>query len=188
MSDTNYILEAHQLNLKLKNIKKLSRIWDISLNDAAELLVNFEKEQSYYKLKEYKLMLEGVVYRPSIGITDLGTINIGPRDIGPKDIGITDTEIKDIGPKDIGINAIEIKDIGIKDIEPKDIGINAIEIKDSGIKDIESKDTPKSNIRKLAYINSNYSDNISDSDNTNLIDNQAVFYDAKKRINRCCCF
>ena len=173
MSDTNYILEAHQLNLKLKNIKKLSRIWDISLNDAAELLVNFEKEQSYYKLKEYKLMLEGVVYRPSIGITDLGTINIGPRDIGPKDIGI---------------NAIEIKDIGIKDIEPKDIGINAIEIKDSGIKDIESKDTPKSNIRKLAYINSNYSDNISDSDNTNLIDNQAVFYDAKKRINRCCCF
>ena len=146
MSDTNYILEAQQLNLKLKNIKKLSRIWDISLNDAAELLVNFEKEQSYYKLKEYKLMLEGVVYRPSIGTTDI--------------------EIKGIGPKDMGIEDIEIKDIGIEDIE--------------------IKDTPKLNIRKLAYIN--YSDNISDSDNTNLIDNQAVFYDAKKRINRCCCF
>ena len=156
MSDTNYILEAQQLNLKLKNIKKLSRIWDISLNDAAELLVNFEKEQSYYKLKEYKLMLEGVVYRPSIGTTDI--------------------EIKGIGPKDMGIEDIEIKDIGIEDIEIKDIGIE----------DIEIKDTPKLNIRKLAYIN--YSDNISDSDNTNLIDNQAVFYDAKKRINRCCCF
>ena len=156
MSDTNYILEAQQLNLKLKNIKKLSRIWDISLNDAAELLVNFEKEQSYYKLKEYKLMLEGVVYRPSIGSEDIEITDIETMDIGPKAIEI----------EDIGINAIEIEDIEIEDIG------------------IGTTDTNKSNIRKLAYINSNYSDN----DNTNLIDNQEVFYDTKKRINRCCCF
>jgi hypothetical protein len=183
MPDTNYILEAQQIGLEFKSIQKVAQRWGISLNDAAELMVNFEKQQGYYKLKqqklhfklilegksllgkmdkkEYKLMIEGpVVHRPA-STENKNSIDSYDRESLPhrrlNTIDLTDSFLME-NP----INS-DIK-IGDKDTNRKFANINS----DIRMSDIDN-DNDNDNDKKLPNINSDT--NLSD------IDSYPVFYD-----------
>ena len=183
MPDTNYILEAQQIGLEFKSIQKVAQRWGISLNDAAELMVNFEKQQGYYKLKqqklhfklilegksllgkmdkkEYKLMIEGpVVHRPA-STENKNSIDSYDRESLPhrrlNTIDLTDSFLME-NPINSDIR------IGDKDTNRKFANINS----DIRMSDIDN-DNDNDNDKKLPNINSDT--NLSD------IDSYPVFYD-----------
>ena len=66
MFQTNYIFKAQYLGRRLESIYRVARRWKITNEEAAELMVNVEMQQSDNILNQkqhYKLFIEGSVHR-----------------------------------------------------------------------------------------------------------------------------
>jgi len=66
MFQTNYIFKAQYFGRRLESIYRVARRWKITNEEATELMVNVEMQQSDNKLNQkqhFKLFIEGPVYR-----------------------------------------------------------------------------------------------------------------------------
>jgi hypothetical protein len=82
MFQKNYILKAQYLGRRLESIYRVARRWKITNEEAAELMVNVEMQQSDNILNQkqhYKLFIEGSVHRDKMNPNEYNLVVEVPR-------------------------------------------------------------------------------------------------------------
>ena len=188
MFQTNYIFKAQYLGRRLESIYRVARRWKITNKEAAELMVNVEMLQSDNTLNQYKLFIEGPVYRGN-NLDEYKLFIEGPVYRGK--INLLEYKLFIEGPtiySDYGINLLDKKKIN------KYRRLNNIETD----YEMEEKKLLEDDTVFLNSLSSNNSSNqfIQKYDtnlDTNLDTNQYINQTSKKFTKRrhttnCCCF
>ena len=189
MFQTNYIFKAQYYGRRLKSIYRVARRWKITTEEAAELMVNVEMQQSDNKLNQkqhFKLLIEGPVYRGN-NLNEYKLLIEGPTIYSDYDINLLDK--KNIN-KSRRLNNIEFDN----EMEEKDLlGEDTVFLNNTN--EMEEKILLDKDTVFLNSLSSNNSSNqlIQTYDThyeTHYETNQETNQTSKKRrhTTTCCCF
>ena len=90
MFQTNYIFKVQYYGRRLESIHRVARRWKITNEEAAELMTNVEIQQSDNKLNQYKLLIEGPVYRGKNNLDEYKLLPEGPTIYSDYEINLLD--------------------------------------------------------------------------------------------------
>jgi hypothetical protein len=188
MFQTNYIFKAQYYGRRLESIYRVARRWKITNEEAAELMVNVEMQQSDNKFNQYKLLIEGPVYRGKINLDEYKLLTDGPTIYSDYDINLLDK--KNIN-KSRRLNNIEF-DYEMEEIDLLDE--NTVFLNNNN--EMEEKDLLDEDTVFLNSLSSNNSSNqFIQTYDTNQQTNQETNQASKKstipkrrHTTICCCF